>query len=348
MSTLYNDIFLQIGNFLSNRDKINLSMLWNSMYHLKFRFTYHEKVNIMKIAKLPYFINFTNVEAPQSILPNLRSDKCIYFKSRTANVPDNVTHLTFDDDFNQPLLSIPPSVKYLAFGKKFNQPIDFIPTSVTHLIFGDDFNQPIKGIPESVVFLIFGYSFNQTIRYCIPKSVKYLEFGDDFNQKIYEQSISDSLVCLTIGSHFSHLLCLITMSIEYLTFRDDFNKCIADLPTKITHLTFGHRFNQSITERILGFAGSIYIKSIPNSVTHLTFGDDFNKPTFGGIPNSTTHLKFGKNFNQFLCTNKEMPLTHLTYDVQDKYMPPSVIELTLSKDYKHDISGLTGIKIIRI
>jgi len=196
MLTLYDDIILKINEFLLDREKIKFATSSKLTDHLKYKYTYYEKINIFKVATLPYFNNFENIETPFKIS---KQAKCIYLKSQSTNIPHRITHLTLDNDnptntipalvthlmfgncFNQPIHDmIPPFVTYLAFGARFNKPIKEydIPTSVTHLIFGDDFNQPIYNcIPASVMYLSFGHSFNQPIDYCIPSSVIYLEFG---------------------------------------------------------------------------------------------------------------------------------------------------------------------------
>ena len=63
-----------------------------------------------------------------------------------------------------------------------------------------------------------------------------------------------------------------------------------NIPNTVTHLTFGHHFNQVLKK-----------DDIPNYVTHLTFGYNFNqKLTKNVIPNSVTHVTFGYSFNQIL------------------------------------------------
>ena len=77
------------------------------------------------------------------------------------------------------------------------------------------------------------------------------------------------------------------ISVTHLTFGHYFDQSIEKgIPNSVTHLTFGWRFNQSIE------------KGIPNSVTHLTFENNFNQSIEKGIPNSVTHLTFGDHFNQ--------------------------------------------------
>ncbi len=119
--------------------------------------------------------------------------KFIVNKSNVNNIPSNVTHLIFNDYFNQPLSVgvIPNSVTHLVFGCEFNQIVD-IPNSVTHLLFGYNFNRPLY-IPNSLIYLRFGYEFNQIVD--IPNSVKDLTIGNEFD--IVNNIIPNNVIHLT-------------------------------------------------------------------------------------------------------------------------------------------------------
>jgi hypothetical protein len=56
---------------------------------------------------------------------------------------------------------------------------------------------------------------------------------------------------------------LITNEFTYI---DNIHVKTNDIPNSVTHLTFGHHFNQILKKY-----------HIPNSVTHLTFRNDFNQ-----------------------------------------------------------------------
>jgi hypothetical protein len=143
-------------------------------------------------------------------------------------IPSNITHLYFDDSFDQPLSIgiIPHTVTHLTFGKNFNKPIPIgvIPNSVTHLTFGRDFNQPltIHMIPNSVTHLTFDTCFNQPLNEnVIPSSVTHLTFGMCFNQKLNPGNIPNS--------------------VKHLTFGFCYNQSIDEnvIPNSVTHVTFG-------------------------------------------------------------------------------------------------------------
>lgn len=76
-----------------------------------------------------------------------------------------VTHMTFDDPFDQTLSkgSIPEGITHLIFGGFFNRPLvkGVFPPGITHLTFGDRFNQPIMPgvIPHGVKNLKLAFLF---------------------------------------------------------------------------------------------------------------------------------------------------------------------------------------------
>src|ERR1700722_15408620 len=72
-----------------------------------------------------------------------------------------------------------------------------------------------------------------------------------------------------------------------------------NIPSSVTHLTFGEEFNQNIKE------------CIPSSVTYLKFGSNFNQDIKNCIPSSVTHLTFGEEFNQNIKDYIPSSVTHL-------------------------------------
>ena len=96
---------------------------------------------------------------------------------------------------------------------------------------------------------------------------------------------------------------------------------LEEYPRYLTHLTFGHYFNQNIKD------------CIPASVTHLTFGDCFNQNIKDCIPASVTHLAFGDCFNQDIKDCVPSGVTHIAFgfwfnqDIKD-CIPVNVIHLT--------------------
>ncbi len=125
-------------------------------------------------------------------------------------IPNNVTYLQFDDDFNEEIEVgvIPNNITFIHFGDDFNQPLKpgVIPNSVTHIIFDYAFNQPLKvnDIPNSVTNLSFGQTFNQLLGpNVIPNSIICLEFGIDFNQPFHENVLPESVKYLFLNRKYN-------------------------------------------------------------------------------------------------------------------------------------------------
>lgn len=53
---------------------------------------------------------------------------------------EKLTHLVFDDYFNEKFNYLPPNLKSIKFGANFNKQVDNLPNSIEKIIFGYDFN----------------------------------------------------------------------------------------------------------------------------------------------------------------------------------------------------------------
>jgi len=284
MITQCNDIIFKISEYLTNKEKIYLSMTNKMIDALKRKFMYYDKIHLTKIINLPFFDNFKSVEiSGASKLP--KNVKHVYFLARFNDTPSSVTHLTFLNGTIDKYY-IPPSVMYLTFGSDFDQAIKDIPESITHLTFGTRFDSSIKYIPASVTHLTFGYCFNQSIEAIRTSSVKHLIFNHRFDQPIKNN---------------------IPLTATHIMFGNSFNQSIEDaIPPSVTHLIFSQKFNQPINK---------YIKSI----THLIFGSQFNLPINGCIPPTVTHLIFGNNFDQEIC---DLPASVIYLALSANYKRP--------------------------
>src|SRR6202042_3134553 len=107
MERLILDVINVILSYLEDKSKVKLLMLnketTKKMYDIIFFDEFHDEETIIKMTNM------------------LTKFKKIANYNMNIEVPNSVTHLTFDDYFNQ-------SIK------------DSIPNSVTHLIFGNCFN----------------------------------------------------------------------------------------------------------------------------------------------------------------------------------------------------------------
>lgn len=94
-----------------------------------------------------------------------------------------------------------------------------------------------------------------------------------------------------------------------------------EFPPQMTHLTFGHNFNQMLEPGI-----------IPYGVANLTFGDEYNQfLTQGLIPSSVRNLKLGYDFRLKLKPY-DLPyrITHLTLEAYPLELNPGVLPSSLT------------------
>jgi hypothetical protein len=103
----------------------------------------------------------------------------------------SVTHLNFDDFFNEPLTPgmFPDSVTHLYLGHGFDSILTpgALPPNLTHLIFGESYDQPLSTgtLPGSLVDLAFGDRYNKpVVTGVLPPNLKSLHFGDWFDNRI--------------------------------------------------------------------------------------------------------------------------------------------------------------------
>jgi hypothetical protein len=92
---------------------------------------------------------------------------------------------------------------------------------------------------------------------------------------------------------------------------------VTELPSTLTHLTFGKYFDQKVN-------------NLPKTLTHLTFGEHFNQKV-NNLPKTLTHLTFDNN-SKFDKEVNELPLT-LTNIIFGEYFDQkkliNTIELSL-------------------
>src|SRR5688500_4186843 len=127
------DAFFEIGKWSDDKGKIYITMTSKLLDTLKYKFIYHERININAIKKLSYFDNFEFVIIKDVLDMRQQHTKYVYFNADTNEIPPFVTHLELDEIFDESIKnSIPSSVTHLTFGYCFNKSIkNSIPSSVT-------------------------------------------------------------------------------------------------------------------------------------------------------------------------------------------------------------------------
>jgi len=157
---------------------------------IKLSESFHEMINIDKIKNSLWFDNFTKVTINEKV-----------------NLPINITHLTFDNNFNESINGyVPSTVTHLTFGKNFNQklvtyyPIDYDLAAKYSLMLDSPekyateielFKKehkyigkaPDYHVPNGVTHVVFGEHFNQDIKECLPPSIKEIVCVGNINRE---------------------------------------------------------------------------------------------------------------------------------------------------------------------
>lgn len=99
-------------------------------------------------------------------------------------------------------------------------------------------------------------------------------------------------------------------------------------PSKLTHLKFGNKFNQTIN-------------NLPNSITHLTLGDNFNQ-SIDDLPDSIKYLNIGykclKDCNKEMCSIIYLLKNNSNGKISK--LPNQIEKIEYGYEYEVDCSGL--------
>lgn len=183
-----------------------------------------------------------------------------------------------------------------------------------------------KGWPKNIRILIFGDKFNYDIKNKIPLTVERLTFGRNFDQDVYKY-LPPSVQHLSVSTFKRININNIPLTVNHLTFSDRhwdwYGRLGVEISKSITHLILGacsYRFKNNLsyclTHLAFGHCFNNNIQNlIPLTVTHLTFGSEFDQNIYDMIP-SVTHLTLGRCFNQDLKTISSI-VTHLTLNLNN-------------------------------
>ena len=110
------DTILYIINFLNDHDKISFTSIEKEMNLLKYHIKFYDEYEYNRIKHLSFIENF----------------KYILYLSYDSNIPNYVTHLTFENSFNEKIKDgIPNSVTLSPKGRLEN--VDETSTLLLHI-----------------------------------------------------------------------------------------------------------------------------------------------------------------------------------------------------------------------
>lgn len=116
-----------------------------------------------------------------------------------------------------------------------------------------------------------------------------------------------------------------------------FNQPIKLLPGHLTHIIFGHHFNQPINLPIctqLLIFGDYFNQHLilPDNITFLSFGKDFNQRIV--LPPKLLHLTFGTSFNMKIILPEKLCVLNITFNSNTMFiidnLPNSLKKLFLN------------------
>lgn len=286
--------------------------------------------------------------------------------NQPLTLPASLTHITFGDDFNQPLNNLPASLTHLTLGRYFNQPLDGIPSTLIYLSIGLYFNHPIDNLPQTLTTLIFS-SLRSKSEYSIttlpaslvtlmlpliwqhpvkcfippqpPPNLKLLKIGhpvSEWMSHLRTSKITDLEAKVYKGKIESSQL---PQSLTRLTIWGETYICNQDnLPPTLTHLTQRegliplHPFPSVWPKTITHLSTFLICDKWPPALVRLTLSSSFNSPLID-LPATITHLGFwdgdGKLFSERSQFNQALTA-----------LPHNLLHLSLGAKYSHPVDNL--------
>ena len=149
-----------------------------------------------------------------------------------------------------------------------------------------------------------------------PKSMTQLEMRYYYFREYMSMKLPPTLTHLTItGTYYQQQESKPPWGITHLIFNGDFVGNLRDvIPESVRYLTFNHNSSSEILEMV---------GMIPSTVTHLTFGPRFDQDIRGALPDKLISLTLGAVFKHSL--NRALPwsLTQLIINGKSVTIDPT-------------------------
>jgi hypothetical protein len=302
-----------------------------------------EDKNVLKKYKLKQYIKWSEVKKnpPISIVENLIYDSALPIKK----LPDTIINIRFSDTFDCDLENLSPKLQVLETGKIFNSVInnDNLPKTLISLTLNEEYTKEIKELPPKLKYLklhdwnpqIINVTSenletlcvkNVTSCHCcrfmptsIPRQIKYLRVTGSIEKTLY---FNEGLISLTLSHKcFDNFAILpkTLKSLRLINFNksleglhsvnrlvlDDYNKELKYLPSTLTYLHLGNKYDQELElpeglqTLIIGNSFTKSVNQLPKTLTSLSLGNLYNK-SLDQLPESLIELSIGDSFNHSL------------------------------------------------
>lgn len=335
----------------------------SSLIHLTFDMSLNSNAPSPLPTNLQYLIFANNFDEPINELPpHLIFVQFGHYTQPLPSLPSSLTHLIFsttsywDDRGNATLFS------NLSVTSNYPHPINASHCSLQYFAFYGDFNNVV--LPQSVTHIkLLNRSLSSTIISSLPSSLSYLKVESSTECKLELTLWPSNLHTLIIRNSYNHmnqfplpqqsnLRHLEVQNFAFLIYPQSLTFLHLDhypndidfniLPSSITHLQIGGRFNESIPFLPLNLNNLIisslsFSKSIaelpPNLVSFKNKGE-FHQ-SWASLPSSLTSLKLGYFSGSF--DGLPSSVTTLSFKCPNNSrsvfsIPQSVISLTVKRD----------------
>jgi len=193
-------------DYITNKDMIIFSPEWNNPLDIKLLSNYE------KLIFSDYVLNNDLFDKSKSWILVFKKSK---FNQEVNNLPNSITHLTFNYQFNQEVNNLPNSITHLTFGRHFNKKIDipftikylklycnnsyiidYLPDNIEELELGDYFNLELNNLLTSIKKITFDkYNQYKHELNCLPKFLECLQLPCLYDKKILNISDNLKIIC---------------------------------------------------------------------------------------------------------------------------------------------------------
>lgn len=99
-------------------------------------------------------------------------------------LPNHITHLMLDFEYNEPIENLPQKLELLYLSDRFNQSLDYLPINLKTLSLGIEFNNPLDNLPPNLETLEMDNTEFDFSLANLPISLKTFICGNNFSPTV--------------------------------------------------------------------------------------------------------------------------------------------------------------------
>lgn len=233
-------------------------------------------------------------------------------------IPDNITHLTLPETYNEPINKFPKELKVLYVNTLFNRSLENLPEGIEEVICNNDSRWNQSAIfPSTLKYLKLGMYFNQCLDN-LPKGLKTLIIESNIFDKIID-NLPPNLEYLSIISNiFNKPLDNLPINLKYLyIFSCVFNHPLDYLPSNLTYLYIE---STDFTQQLSNLPSSLIklyiitasdfdypLCNLPVNLEELMISNNYNHPLVN-LPVTLKKLIFVSGVKPYIWTFENLPV----------------------------------------